>query len=634
VTSVAPAVPGTPPSFPGVASVLRARTARRRAALLYPAAYWLGGLVFAAAAIALIVSIVEGSAPALGHGGLGFLWSGTWNPDAGRFGAGILVVGTVVTTGVAMLLSVPIGLGVAVAVSEFVPRRLAGALSTAVEFLAAIPSIVVGLWALLVLSPLFARTVEPALRGLPVAGRLFSGPADGPSFLLASVVLAVMTLPTMVALSRSSLQAVPVADREAATALGATRWQVVRTAVLPGARSGIAAAATLAIGRALGESIAVALIIGNNPQLPHSLIAPGATLGSAIVNQFAEAAPGLQTASVIGLGLVLLILTILVNVAGQAIRRRGQGTGPPPRGPAQATDPGAETHAALSDRAWSARPALPVGSIAARSLSARRAVSAAAQIACGAAVVVALIALGTLLWYTVDRGAGAVSGAFLTHGPTPFGIPGGGIGPAITGTARVMGLALLMAVPTGLLSALLLYERPGRIASALRFAADVLTGVPSILVGMFAYTLLVETTHHFSTWAAAFALAVLMVPVLVRSNEEALRAVPPDLWEAGTALGASRAAVVFRVVIRQALPGLVTGNLLATARAVGETAPLLFTLAAQTSAITLVIFSDATQADSMDQRTAWGAAFVLLAAVLVLSIVARALSWWFTRRAQ
>ena len=179
------------------------------------------------------------------------------------------------TTGAAMLLAAPIGLGAAIALAELVPRKVAAVASTFVELLAAVPSIVVGLWALFVLSPLFAQHVEPFLGSLPCLGFAFSGPAYGPSILLASVVLAVMTLPTLVALSRTALRGVPVEDREAAMALGATRWQVVRKVVLPTARPGIGAAVTLALGRAMGEAIAVALVIGNRPALPHSLIAPG-----------------------------------------------------------------------------------------------------------------------------------------------------------------------------------------------------------------------------------------------------------------------------------------------------------------------------------------------------------------------
>lgn len=623
------------PPFPGVAATLRRRAGTSRAARIYPAAYWLGGLVFVGLLIALVVSLADGSAQAFAHAGLGFVWSGTWNTDAGKFGAGILVVGTVVTTAVAMVLAVPIGLGVAVALSELLPRRLAGPIGAAVELLAAVPSIVVGLWALLVLSPVFANDVEPFLGSVPGLHWLFGGPALGPSLLLASVVLAVMTLPTIVSLSRTALAAVPAADREAAIALGSTRWQVVRTAVVPAARSGLAAAVTLAVGRALGESIAVALVIGNRPQFPHSLIGPGATLGSAIVNQFAEASPGLQTSSIIGLGVVLLALTVAVNAGGQAILRRGRRIAdPPPRGPAPTGDPGAETHAALASHLWSGPGSFGVQASARRTLGRRQVTKRVGEGLCALAVLLGMAPLVALLWFTVARGAGAVSASFLTHGPTPPGVPGGGISAAITGTARIVGLALLFAVPVGLSAGLLLYERRGRIAAAIRFGADVLTGVPSILIGVFAYTVLVEPLHRASTEAAAFALAALMVPVMIRVNEEALRAVAADLWEAGMALGASRPAVVRRVVLRQALPGVVSGNLLALARGVGETAPLLFTVAAQTSALTLVIFTQSTQVYPSAQQTAWGAALVLLAAVFVLSAVARTGAWFLTRRAR
>ncbi len=203
---------------------------------MYAIVRWGSAGLFAAIVIGLIVSIVSQSSQAFAHSGIGFLWSGTWNPDAGDYAGGHLVVGTVITTFVAMIIVVPIGLGISVSLSELMPRWLAGPLSTSIEFLAAVPSIVVGLWALLVLSPVFATDVEPALEGLPVLNRIFRGPAYGPSVLLASVVLAIMTLPTVVALSRTALGGVPIAEREAAMALGATHWQVVRRTVLPGAR--------------------------------------------------------------------------------------------------------------------------------------------------------------------------------------------------------------------------------------------------------------------------------------------------------------------------------------------------------------------------------------------------------------
>ena len=291
----------------------------------YSALRWAGAGLFGAVVLGLLVGIGSDSSAAFAHSGVGFIWSGTWNPAAGQYGAGILVLDTLLTTAVAMVLMVPIGLGTAVFLSELAPRWLAGPLSTLIGLLAAIPSIVVGLWGLLVLTPIFANQVEPFLASVPALGWLFRGEAYGPSILLASVVLAVMTLPTMVSLSRSAFGGVPLADREAALALGATRWQVVRRAVFPAARAGVSAAVTLAVGRALGESIAVAMVIGNRPAIPESLTTPGATLGSAIVNQFAEASPGIGTSSVIALGAVLLLLTVAVNAGGQALLRSGAG---------------------------------------------------------------------------------------------------------------------------------------------------------------------------------------------------------------------------------------------------------------------------------------------------------------------
>jgi phosphate transport system permease protein len=621
-----------------VAEALRRRRARRRRSV-YPGLYWAATAVFALVVIALVVSLATGSAQAFAHAGLGLVWSGTWNPAANQYGAGILIVGTVITTGVAMLLTVPVGLGVAVFLSEVAPAWLAGPVAAVIEFLAAVPSIVVGLWALLVLSPTFAGHVEPALASVPGLHWLFAGPAYGPSILLAAVVLAIMTLPTMVTLSRTALSGVARTDREAAMALGGTRWQVIRTAVLPGAGSGIAAAVTLAIGRALGEAIAVAMVIGNRAAIPHSLLAPGATLGSAIVNQFAEASPGLATSSVIALGAVLLILTVVVNMGGQALlRRHAQPSGPLPAGPPAPSSGSAPL--ARSDLSAGASSQLTdswrgtVQSSSRDTLPRRRLTSRLAQLLCTLAVLAGLAPLVALLYYTVARGIRTISASFLTHAPTPPGVPGGGISSAITGTAKIVGIALAIAIPIGLFTALFLYERRGRLADVIRFSADVLTGVPSILIGIFAYTILVRPLHHFSTLAGAFAIAVLMTPIMIRANEEALRTVAVDLREAGIALGAPKARVARSIILRTALPGVVSGNLLATARGVGETAPLLFTIAAPTLAMTLLIFTQATQAYPAAQRTAWAAALVLLAAVLCLSLAARVLAWALTRKAR
>jgi phosphate transport system permease protein len=279
-----------------------------------------------------------------------------------------------------------------------------------------------------------------------------------------------------------------------------------------------------------------------------------------------------------------------------------------------------------------------------RSLVRRHLAGRVAVALCTVAVAVSLAPLVALVVYTTSRGIHALSVDFFTHSTTPAGIPGGGISNAIVGSLIIVGLAAAMAVPVGIVTALFLLERRGRIAGTIRFIADVLTGVPSIAIGIFAYTVLVQPFAHFSALAGSFALAVLMLPIVIRSSETAMRAVPRTEWEAGLALGVRRSRVVRSIVLRGALPGLVTGNLLSVARAVGETAPLLFTsIGSQlfnlnpgqpTAAMPLVIYSDGTSPFPADQQTAWGAAFVLLVFVLVLSIVARLVAGRLNRQAR
>jgi phosphate transport system permease protein len=319
----------------GVATTLERRRARPTGRL-YAFVRWGGAAVFAAVFVLLLVTLFHQAWAALVHMGPSILWRG-WNPAKSEFGAGVFIIGTLLTTAVALVIAVPVGLGTATYLAELAPRWIAAPCTVLVEFLAAIPSIVVGLWGLIVLTPLFSHHVEPFLKQVPVLDVLFRGPALGASILLAGVVLAIMVLPTIVALSRVAMTGVAGADREAGMALAATPWQVARRVVLPGAKRGIRAAVTLAMGRALGEAIAVAMVVGNNTALPHSLLAPGATLGSAIVNSFSEANPGtLEKSGVVALVIVLLAISVLVNAGGQLLLRVRK-VGPPPRGPIDGT---------------------------------------------------------------------------------------------------------------------------------------------------------------------------------------------------------------------------------------------------------------------------------------------------------
>lgn len=264
-----------------------------------------------------------------------------------------------------------------------------------------------------------------------------------------------------------------------------------------------------------------------------------------------------------------------------------------------------------------------------------------------AALVVSLVPLVALVAYAVDRGARALSVDFFIHTPTPPGVPGGGVADAIVGTLVILACGIVMAVPVGLVVSLFLIGRRGPVAAAIRFSANVMAGIPSIAIGIFAYSIVVRPMHHFSAIAGSFALAVLMLPIVVRADEEAMATVPHDLREAGLALGVRRFRVMRSVVLRGALPGIATGNLLAMARAVGETAPLLFVIGGGafdshvswnplqvTSAMPIDIYENGISAFAAQQQTAWATAFVLLVLVLILSVAARLVAARLTRRAR
>jgi phosphate transport system permease protein len=255
--------------------------------------------------------------------GVGFLSGITWDPVAGIYGALPFIVGTIVTATLAMLLATPIGLLTAIFLAELAPRWLAVPLGFLVELLAAIPSVVIGLWGVFVLSPVLRVTVEDWIAG--TIGKvipIFAGPSFGVGIFAAGVILAIMILPTIVSISREVINAVPTSQREAMLALGATRWETTTRAVLPFARSGIIGAVMLGLGRALGETMAVTMVIGNNPQVPTRLFDQGQTIASQIATTFSEASIGLQTSSLIALGLTLLVMTIGLNVAARILVRR------------------------------------------------------------------------------------------------------------------------------------------------------------------------------------------------------------------------------------------------------------------------------------------------------------------------
>lgn len=264
--------------------------------------------------IALVVVVGSSALPAIRHFGVGFLTSRTWNPVKDQFGALPFIYGTLVTSFLALAIALPVGIGVAIFLAEQGAARVRGAIGVGVELLAAIPSVVYGIWGLYVLAPWLlvhlSRPLSDRLGTIPV----FAGPARQTNVLIASIVLAVMVLPTLSAISRDVIRAVPGGMREASVALGATWWETTWKVVLPAARAGIFGATILALGRALGETIAVTMVIGNRVEITPSLLAPAYTLASVIANEFREATGTLYSASLIELGLVLMLVTLTVNI--------------------------------------------------------------------------------------------------------------------------------------------------------------------------------------------------------------------------------------------------------------------------------------------------------------------------------
>jgi len=268
--------------------------------------------------VALVARLAVSAWPTIRAFGVRFLTTSTWDPVANVYGAAPMIFGTLYSSLIALVLAVPLALGVAIFLTEFAPRPLREPVGTLVELLAAIPSVVYGLWGIFVLIPLLRRFVVPPLEGLLGWTPLFSGTFYGSSMLAAGIILAVMILPYISAVSREVLAAVPPSQREAALALGATRWEAVRGAVLPYARSGIVGAVILGLGRALGETMAVVMVVGNRHDLTTSLLEPGTTMAAVIANEFNEAA-GLQRAALFEVGLVLFGVTVAVNAFARVL---------------------------------------------------------------------------------------------------------------------------------------------------------------------------------------------------------------------------------------------------------------------------------------------------------------------------
>lgn len=265
----------------------------------------------------IIVSLIVASMPTIHQFGLKFLWTSDWDPNSDVYGALVPIYGTIVTSVIALLIAVPVSFGIALFLTELSPAWLRRPLGIAIELLAAIPSIVYGMWGLLVFAPIFATYFEKpvgALLGpLPLLGALFKGPPIGIGILSAGVILAIMVIPYIASVMRDVFEVTPVLLKESAYGIGCTTWEVMWKIVLPYTKAGVIGGVMLGLGRALGETMAVTFVIGNTNLLDNiSLFSPGNSITSALANEFAEAAPGLHTAALMELGLILFVITFIV----------------------------------------------------------------------------------------------------------------------------------------------------------------------------------------------------------------------------------------------------------------------------------------------------------------------------------
>jgi phosphate transport system permease protein len=270
----------------------------------------------------IVYKVFEGASESFSKFGLGFVTATEWNPVTHEFGAGYFLYGTAVSSFAALLIAAPVSIAIALFLTELAPRRARRAVATLVELLAAIPSVVLGLWGLIVLAPVLNNTIEPALKSVLGWIPLFSGPTSGVGMFTAILILTIMTVPIVSAVTRELFETVPPELKEGALALGATRWEMVRMVILPYARSGIVGAVILGLGRALGEAIAVTLVIGHTAGIVSSLFHPADTIASRIASEYLGAASSLQISSLTYLAAVLLVLSLLANVVARLIVRR------------------------------------------------------------------------------------------------------------------------------------------------------------------------------------------------------------------------------------------------------------------------------------------------------------------------
>ena len=603
------------------------------------------------------------------HFGLHFLTISVWDEVHRVYGALPFIYGTVVTSIVALLIAAPVGIGSAIFLSELCPRKLGSVLSFFIELLAAVPSIIYGLWGLFVLCPFLSEHIYGPLQASLGWTPFFSGSAIPTNLFAAGLILALMVLPYITSISYQVFQTLPKQQRSAALGLGTTRWEVIRHVILPEATGGITGAVILAFGRAIGETMAVALVVGSSVQIKASLLQPGYTMPALLANQFAEAFnQPFQLSALLEIAFILFLITFLINAIARLmlLRYRNQITS---KNGSRKKEVNKERMSQLRRISGQLVGLLVLISIFKAGLYAhtllghllgigvplvvsitvllphflkaekqrskfRRAIGKGWSVILAMMTLVGVVGLGSLFFYVAIKGAKDFNVDLFTKLPGDPTLNNTGIKNAIIGTIYTVGIGSVLGIPIGLLGGVYLAEfSRGTVGTFIKFCSDVLNGIPSVVIGLFAYGAFVLPFGHFSSWAGGAALGVMIIPTVLRTTEDMLLLIPADLRTASLGLGSTKVQTILFVVIPAASRGIITGVMLAVARIAGETAPLLFTAYGfdqmQTnpngpiSTITMVIYKYAESPwDSWNQQ-AWSCALVLLLLILVLSLGSR-----------
>jgi phosphate transport system permease protein len=604
---------------------------------------------------AIVAFLITQAVHAISVDSSNFLTAFEWNPDddPSVWGVALVAWGTLVTSLFALAIGGPIAVGAALFISQYAPRRLAQLLGYVVDLLAAVPSVVYGLWGIIFLVPHMggvSQVVSDVLGWIPIFH--YDGAPAPRSVFAAGVVLAIMILPIVAAISREVFLQTPRENIEAAYALGATKWEMIRLAVLPYGRSGVISAIVLGFGRALGETIAVAMVLSQTNSFFTRFLEPGGnTIAANIAVQFKNAFD-VGRGALIASGLVLFVMTLLVNYLARWIARRGvvreDGAEPVRAAPTETADAADESpveafrHKAINVRETHHDDVLRAASLT--SVAPRRRITdVAASSGVGLAFLLAVLPLASILVLVVSNGAKRFGGDFLQHSMRNVteSDPGGGAYHAILGTLEQAGLATAIAVPIGVLVAIYLVEYGrGWLARSVTFIVDVMMGLPSIVAGLFILSLwILAFGFKSSGFAGSLALMILMLPLVIRSSEEMLKLVPHALREASYALGVPKWRTVLRIVVPTALPGIVTGIMLGVARIMGETAPVLLVVGFTSSinpnpfngaqgSLPAFIYNEATQPYQPAIDRAWAGALTLILIIMVLNLAARLIAWW------